>query len=74
MFVVSKRNILLPSADGTRSFALRRDFVGNIPDWAADTEYFRALVADGKIGVPQSTKDSAVSAEQDRAPRRRKEQ
>lgn len=59
MFVMSKRNIVLPSPDGTASVRLVRDFVGEIPEWAAQTEYFRALVADGKI-VPTSKSDKDI--------------
>ena len=51
MFIFSKRNVILPSPDGSTSVRVKRDFVGEIPDWAAETEYFRALVADGKIAV-----------------------
>lgn len=59
MFVISKRNIILPSPDGTASVRLVRDFVGEIPEWAAQTEYYRALVADGKI-VPTSKSDKDI--------------
>ena len=59
MFVTSKRNIILPSPDGTASVRLVRDFVGEIPEWAAQTEYYRALVADGKI-VPTGKSDKDI--------------
>ena len=59
MFVMSKRNIILPSPDGTASVRLVRDFVGEIPEWAAQTEYYRALVADGKI-VPTGKSDKDI--------------
>ena len=57
MFIISKRRVIRPSSDGTKAHTVPRDYVGEIPDWAADTDYFRALVADGKIGVPESRKD-----------------
>lgn len=57
MFIISKRRVILPSRDGTQRHLVPRDFIGEIPDWAADTDYFRSLVADGKIGVPESHKD-----------------
>lgn len=60
MFIVANRKIILPSADGKRKHPVARGFIGEIPDWAAETAYFRALVADGKIGVPQSKKDADV--------------
>ena len=59
MFVLSKRPIILPSPDGSTSVRLARDFVGEIPDWAAQTDYFQALVKDGKIVVAEK-RDRAV--------------
>ncbi len=60
MFIVANRNMILPSQDGSQSFRLKRGFMGNIPDWAAGTGYFSALVKDGKITVPKSRKDKDV--------------
>ena len=55
MLVLSKRNIDLPGPDGA-SVRLRRGELAVVPDWAADTEYFKALVADGKV-VPSGRSD-----------------
>ena len=57
MFIYSNRNVILRSQDGAQSYPVRRGFVGDIPDWATKTAYFRALVADGKISVPASHQD-----------------
>ena len=57
MFIMAKRRVLLPSKDGSLHHLVPRDYVGEVPDWAADTDYFRALVADGKIVIPDSRKD-----------------
>lgn len=56
MFVLSKRNIIIPAPDGSTAVALRRDVMTDIPEWAAQTDYFQALVRDGKI-VPTGTSD-----------------
>ena len=56
MFVLSKRNVIIPAPDGSTAVALRRDVMTNIPEWAAQTNYFQALVRDGKI-VPTGTSD-----------------
>ena len=56
MFVLSKRNIIIPAPDGSTSVRLRAGLMETVPDWAANTEYFKALVADGKI-VPSGTSD-----------------
>ena len=59
MFILSKRNVILPSSDGSRTHFVPKGFIGNIPDWAAETKYFEALVADGKI-VPTAMTDKAL--------------
>lgn len=56
MFVLSKRNVIIPAPDGSTAAALRRDVMTDIPEWAAQTDYFQALVRDGKI-VPTGTSD-----------------
>lgn len=61
MFVLSKRNIILPAPDGTAAVRLARGELKDIPDWAAKTEYYRALVADGKL-VPTGTRDRETQA------------
>lgn len=59
MFILSKRNIILPSADGSQTVRVTRNFLGDIPDWAAKTEYFKTLVNEGKI-VPTEKTDKAI--------------
>ncbi len=56
MIVVSRRNLLIPSPDGSQKFHLPRGYMGPVPDWAAKTAYFKALVADGKIVVSETKK------------------
>lgn len=72
MFIVAKRNIILPSVDGTQTHRVERGFIGEIPDWATQTPYFDALVKDGKIGTPPSKKDAVIAQEEDKPVRRRK--
>lgn len=62
MIVLSKRNIVIPSPDGTISFRLSKDEIKDIPAWAVKTKYFQALVNDGKIIVTASTKEKEVTA------------
>lgn len=59
MFVLSKRNVALPGPGGV--VHLSRGQMADVPAWAADTAYFKALVADGKI-VPSATTDKATQA------------
>ena len=72
MFVVSKRNIVLRSADGSQAYPVAKGYIGEIPDWAAETEYFRDLVRDGKLGVPESSRDAAVENKAETPVRQRK--
>lgn len=61
MFVLSKRNIVIPAPDGSAAVRLTRGQMSTVPDWAADTPYFKALVADGKL-VPSGTSDKETQA------------
>lgn len=61
MFVLSKRNIEIPAPDGFAVIRLRAGVMAMVPDWAANTEYFKALVADGKV-VPSGKSDKATQA------------
>lgn len=71
VFVLSKANILLPSADGTQAFPLHREQLAEVPDWAAGTAYFKALVADGDI-VPTDHSDKATQAAAEKPTRTRR--
>lgn len=62
MFVVSKRNIIIPSPDGSQAFRLPKDFVGDVPAWVSDSPYFKGLVSDGKIIVSNSKSDKSLEA------------
>ena len=74
MFVLSKRNMVIPAPDGSASVRLRAGLMETVPDWAVKTEYFKALVADGKI-VPsgRSDKETQAAAEKKVKTRRGKE-
>ena len=61
MFVLPKRNIEIPAPDGSAVVRLRAGVMATVPDWAAETGYFKALVADGKL-VPSSKSDKATQA------------
>ena len=65
MFILAKRNIILPSSDGSASIRVAKNYVGEIPDWAAETAYFSALVKDGKI-VVTAKQDKAVQDAMDK--------
>lgn len=56
MFVVSNRNIVLPSPNGEK-FRMVKGYMGPVPAWAEDSAYLNALVADGKVIVSESGAD-----------------
>nr|DAD70885.1 MAG TPA: hypothetical protein [Siphoviridae sp. ctvok7] len=63
MFVLPKRNVEIPWVGGT--VRLTRGTMTAIPDAAAETAYFKALVADGKV-VPSDTSDRETQAAHDK--------
>ena len=60
MFIMSKRNIIIPSPDGKTSKKLHKGYVGTVEDWVTKTDYFKALVADKKIIITETTKDNEL--------------
>lgn len=71
MFVLAKRNIILPGPEGKQALRLRRGMVEHLPDWAAETDYFKALAADGKIAV-SGAKDRDIQAAEEKKTRVRR--
>lgn len=61
MFVVSKRNIILPGPDGEK-FHMPRDYMGPVPAWAEESAYLKALAADGKVIISASGGDKDIEA------------
>lgn len=56
MFIHSKRSIIFRSADGVQTFAVKREYVGPVPAWVADTRYFAQNVRAGIITVTAEDK------------------
>ena len=74
MFILAKRNIIIPSpAPGVAPVVLKKDGFATVPDWAAETAYFKALEADGKIvATEHRDKDIQAAAEKPVKTRRAK--
>lgn len=63
MFILAKRNIIIPSPEtGMKSVVLKKDGFATVPDWAAETAYFKALCADGKIVATEHSDKAAQAA------------
>ena len=71
MVVLSKRNVIIPAPDGSTAVALRRDVMTDIPEWAAQTDYFQALVRDGKIVTTGTSDRESQKAAEKKARTRR---
>lgn len=64
MFVLSKRNIIIPGPDGSAPVRLARGQMCTVPDRVAKSGYFQALVKDGKIVVTgRSDREAQAAAE-----------
>lgn len=61
MFVVSRRNIVLPGPNGER-FRMEKDYMGPVPAWAEDSAYLKALAADGKVILSERGTDPLTKA------------
>lgn len=61
MFVVSRRNIILPGPNGEK-FHMPRDYMGSVPAWAEESAYLKALAEDGKVILSDSGKDKGLDA------------
>ena len=74
MFVLAKRNIIIPSTEpGIQPVALKKDGFADVPAWAESSPYFQALVSDGKLIVTDRTdKSTQDAADKKLKPRRGK--
>lgn len=72
MFVVSKRNIILPGPNSEK-FHMPRDYMGPVPAWAEESAYLKALAEDGKVIISDSGGDKDIEeAEKNRRKKARK--
>lgn len=71
MFVVSKRNIILPGPNGEK-FHMKRDYMGPVPEWAEKSAYLRALAEDGKVILSESGTDKDVATKEKKAKKPKK--
>ena len=66
MFIISKRNFKIRSADG-EVFRIQKDFVGTIPADVADHPLIRSAIACGWIATPATTADAALEKADEKA-------
>ena len=61
MFIVSKKNFIFRLSDGA-TFQVRRDYMGDVPDYLQEHPLFQAAVRGGDIMTPESTADKEIYA------------
>ena len=61
MFIVSKKNFIFRLSDGA-TFPVRRDYMGEVPDYLQEHPLFQAAVRGGDIMTPESTADKEIYA------------
>ena len=60
MFINSKKCFEI--REGDQKLVIARDFIGNIPDWAARHWLVQAAIQDGSIATPDNTADKELEA------------
>lgn len=58
MFINSKKNFEI--CEGEQKLVIPRNFIGEIPDWAAKHWLVQAAIKDGSIAAPQNTADKSL--------------
>lgn len=61
MFIVSKRSFEVPLPDGS-FIRIPRDYIGEIPDAAAQHPLIQGAIKSGWVSTPITTKDAALYA------------
>lgn len=59
MFIVAKRNYLVRRSDGS-SFAIKKGYIGEIPQDVAKSQLVQRAIRGGTIAVPKGKKDKQL--------------
>ena len=59
MFIVSKKNFIFRLPDG-ETYRLKKDFMGDVPDYLADLPLFKLAVQGGDIMTPATTAEKDI--------------
>ena len=63
MFVLSKRNIVIPAPDGSAAVRLRAGMMETVPGWAAETDYSGPLSEMESCALRTSDREGQKAAE-----------
>ena len=66
MFIVSKKNFIFRLPDG-ETYRLKKDFMGDVPDYLADLPLFKLAVQGGDIMTPETTAEKDIYKAEEKA-------
>ena len=66
MFIVSKKNFIFRLPDG-ETYRLKKDFMGDVPDYLADLPLFKLAVQGGDIMTPATTAEKDIYKAEEKA-------
>jgi len=66
MFIVSKKNFIFRLPDGG-TYRLKKDFMGDVPDYLADLPLFKLAVQGGDIMTPATTAEKDIYKAENKA-------
>ena len=66
MFIVSKKNFIFRLPDG-ETYRLKKDFMGDVPDYLADLPLFKLAVQGGDIMTPATTAEKDIYKAENKA-------
>ena len=66
MFIVSKKNFIFRLPDG-ETYRLKKDFMGDVPDYLADLPLFKLAVKGGDIMTPVTTAEKDIYKAEEKA-------
>ena len=66
MFIVSKKNFIFRLPDG-ETYRLKKDFMGDVPDYLADLPLFKLAVKGGDIMTPVTTAETDIYKAEEKA-------
>lgn len=60
MFINSKVNLLV--RNGKEAFKINKDFIGDVPQWVADSWLVQMAIKSGDVVTPSGKSDKALEA------------
>ena len=65
MFINSKINLLV--RDGKEEYKIKKDFIGDIPEWVANSWLVQMAIKSGDVVTPKAKTDKALEQADEKA-------